>query len=75
MGFYDGVGVEGRIMDDKSSIKNVDGSTALEVACPPQAGTWRKIRNVLQTFTHPLTLEAVLVSKVDSWMTRVPSSM
>jgi hypothetical protein len=27
------VGVEGRVMDDKSSIQNVDGSSVLQVAC------------------------------------------
>jgi hypothetical protein len=33
------VGVEGRIMDDNSSILNVDCSSALEVACgPPEIG-------------------------------------
>ena len=29
------VGVEGRIMDDKSSILNVDCPSVLKVACPP----------------------------------------
>ena len=33
-----GVGVEGRVMDDKSSILNVDGSSFLKVGCgaPPR---------------------------------------
>jgi hypothetical protein len=43
-----GVGVEGRIMDDKSSIKNVDGSTILEVACPPPGIGARKIQESSQ---------------------------
>jgi hypothetical protein len=60
-----GVGVEGRIMDDKSSIVHVDGSSALEVVCgAPGIGARRKFRNVLQTSTHSLTSLAVLLSKV-----------
>jgi hypothetical protein len=48
-------------------------STALEVACPPP-GHGRKIRKILETITPQLTLPpAVFVSKVESWMTRVPS--
>jgi hypothetical protein len=68
-----GVGVEGRIMDDKSSTKNADGS-ALEVVCGAP-GHGRIIRKFLCAITHPLTPGAVLVSKVKSWTTRVPSWM
>jgi hypothetical protein len=49
-------------------------SSTLEVACPPP-GHRGKFRNVLQTITHPLTLVAVLVSNVESWMKRVPLLM
>jgi hypothetical protein len=60
------VGVEGRIMDDKSSIQNVDCASVLQVACgAPGIGARRKFRNVLQTSTHSLTcVAAVLLSKV-----------
>ena len=40
-----GVGVEGRIMDDKSSILNVDCSSVLQVACGAP-GTWKKVQEV-----------------------------
>jgi hypothetical protein len=92
------IGVESRILDGKSSIFSVDGSTvefssaireerrvvdlyigttlgtdspALEVVCDP--GHRGKFRKCLQTITHPLTVYAVLVSKIESWMTRVPA--
>ena len=53
-----GVGVEGRVMDDKSSILNEDGSSPLEVVCgaPGQGGKFRKF---LGTSTHSLTNIAV----------------
>jgi hypothetical protein len=42
------VGVEGRVMDDKSSIFNVDGSSALEVVCGPPGH-----REISGTFCRP----------------------
>ena len=43
-----GVGVEGRIMDDKSSTINIDCSSALEVACgaPEHGRKFRKFQLV-----------------------------
>jgi hypothetical protein len=38
-----GVGVEGRVMDDKSSILYVDGSSPLEVVCGAPPGIGAKI--------------------------------
>ena len=44
-----GVGVEGRVMDDKSSILNVDGASVLEVVCgaPGHGRKFRKFQLVL----------------------------
>jgi hypothetical protein len=44
-----GVGVEGRVMDDKSSIPNEDGSSPLEVVCgaPGHGRKFRKFQLVL----------------------------
>jgi hypothetical protein len=57
------VGVEGRVMDDKSFILNVDGSSDLEVVWGP--GTWKKVQEIsVYRYRHPLTYVAVLLSKV-----------
>jgi hypothetical protein len=68
------VGVEDRITDDKCSFINVDCPSVLKVVCgAPRHG--RKFRGILETIIHPLTSSAVLVSKDELWMARVPSRM
>ena len=52
------VGVEGRVMDDKSSM-NVDGSSVLEVVCGAP-GIGGKFRKFLGTSTHARTSGALL---------------
>jgi hypothetical protein len=59
-----GVGVKGRIMDDKSSTFNGDCPSVLKVVCgPPRIGA-KKIRKILGTASEVLTSVAVLLSKV-----------
>jgi hypothetical protein len=72
-----GVGVEGAGVDHHiGAIPSINCSSVLEVVCgAPGIGARRTFRNVLQTSTHTLTVRAVLVSKAESWTTRVPSSM
>ena len=68
-----GVALEGAVVDLRIGTIGIN-SSALEVACGPP-GHGRKIKKFLETITPPLTQPALLVSKVESWMTRVPSSM
>ena len=67
------VALERAVIDLHSALVNSNSST-LEVVCPPP-GHREKFRKFLQTITHPLTYEALLLSKVESWITRVPSLM
>jgi hypothetical protein len=50
----------------------INSATTLEVACPPPEHG-RKFKKILQTITPPLTTKAVLVAKVESWITRAAS--
>jgi hypothetical protein len=63
------VALECAVVDLHGAVRNIN-SAALKVACPPP-GHGRKIRKNLETVTLPLTLLAVLVSKIESRMTRV----
>jgi hypothetical protein len=58
------VGDEGRIMDDKSSILNVDGPSHLKVVCGPPGIGAKFQGNTYRTITHPLTSPAMLLLKV-----------
>jgi hypothetical protein len=63
---------ETRGMDLHIGTTESSNRTALEVAYTPP-GIERKIKKILETVTLPPTQSAVLVSKVESWMTRVPA--
>jgi hypothetical protein len=58
---------ETRGMDLHLGITISANSSALQVACFPP-GHRGKFRKFLQTITHPLTSEALLISKVLSWI-------
>jgi hypothetical protein len=68
------VALEGAIIDLHISTRLSINSSALEVACGPP-GHGRNIRKFLETITPPLTHLAVLASKAESWMARIPNQM
>jgi hypothetical protein len=73
---FSSVALEGaRVNLHIGTVVHKNCSPLLSWMSRPGIGAQRKFRNVLQTITHPLTYKAVLVSKVESWTTRVPSIM